>query len=149
LNLDTSQNLNANGKAQKLSNIYSGVLKIIDEDKDPKFSRNESRLGNIFPEIKSGISNRPKSNASQNLITAGLHLSSRKVRQMSSSRYKSKTEKIKNILPKQHEFKNNYMAEESKVKESNDALNEETKNKNNDFDIGPLLFEDDESAESY
>jgi hypothetical protein len=149
LKMDSSQNLNVSGKAQKLSNIYSGVLRTITEDKDQKFSRNGSRLGNLLPEAKSGLSNRPKSNVSQNLITAGLHISSRKVRHLSSSRYKSKTEKIKNILPKQNELKNNYMAEESKVKESHDALNEESKAKDNDFDIGPLLFEDDESAESY
>jgi hypothetical protein len=149
LNLDSSQNLDKSVKAKKLSNIYSGALRTINEDKDPKFSRNGSRLGNLLPEVKTGLSNRPKSNASQNLITAGLHISSRRVRHLSSSRYKSKTEKNKNILLKQDEFKNNYMAEDPKVKESHDALNEETKAKDNEFNIGPLLFEDDESAESY
>lgn len=146
LNLDSNiQNLNANGKAHELSRIYSRGLKHNDEDRDPNLSRNEERHGNFLsPDKPSGLSNRPKSNASMNLEVTGLHSSSKKSRQMSSSRKKSNSKRSDGRPPKQLDLRNNFMFEDSKVKDSNDALNENTE-RNNDFDVGPLYDEDGDS----
>lgn len=146
LNLDANnQNLNANGKAHELSRIYSRGLKNNDEDRDPNLSRNEDRNGNFLsPDKPSGLSNRPKSNASMNLEVIGLHSSSKKSRQLSSTRKKSNSKRSNERPPKQLDLRNNFMLEDSKVKDSNDALNENT-HQNNDFDVGPLYDEDGDS----